>query len=91
MRPSGTNKTQIFGVDEAEPIPGFAELLEQVQAMVAESGNPDGFDARAWLTNWLQQPVPALGGKQPIAFLVTPKGELLVSNLLRQMQTGAFA
>ncbi|WP_293880590.1 MbcA/ParS/Xre antitoxin family protein, partial [Sphingomonas sp.] len=70
---------------------GLAELLGQVEAMVEESGSPEGFDAGAWLTNWLRRPVQALGGAKPIEYLDTIKGQMLVAKLLLQMQTGAYA
>ncbi|MFL9875830.1 MbcA/ParS/Xre antitoxin family protein [Paraburkholderia megapolitana] len=42
--------------------------------MVAESGDPIGFDARQWLNRWLREPVPALGGRLPVEFLHTLDG-----------------
>ncbi len=84
-------KNQVLSADESERVIGLAELLGQVEAMVEESGNPEGFDARTWLANWLRRPVPALGGAKPLEYLDTMKGQMLVSKLLQQMQTGAFA
>ena len=84
-------KNQVLSADESERVIGLAELLGQVEAMVEESGNPEGFDARIWLADWLRRPVPALGGAKPIEYLDTMKGQMLVSKLLLQMQTGAYA
>lgn len=58
--------------------------------MVEESGSPQGFDSEAWVGEWIERSVPALGGK-PIDFLVTKEGIELVSRLLAQAQSGAFA
>lgn len=67
------------------------ELVELVDLMVAESGESKGFDAREWLTRWLDQPCPALGNRRPVQFLMTSEGQRIVSGLLRQMQSGAYA
>lgn len=76
---------------ESERVIGLARLLGQVETMVQESGNPEGFDAAAWLAHWLTEPVPALGGARPIDLMDTMEGQALVSNTLAQMQSGAYA
>lgn len=58
--------------------------------MVQESGNPVGFDAEAWITNWIEQPVPALGAR-PVDLLSSEEGLAKVSAILAQAQAGAFA
>ncbi|AWU99159.1 hypothetical protein DM992_06015 [Burkholderia sp. JP2-270] len=65
-------------------------LAIQVQSMVDESGNPDGFDVQSWLFDWLRSPVPALGGQRPVDCLHTPEGIDLISRLLASAQTGAY-
>lgn len=67
---------------------GLAELVEQ---MVNESGNPEGFDAAAWLGGWLHQPQPALGGVPPADYLHTQGGISSVRDLLLRTQSGAYA
>lgn len=80
-----------LGSDPAGISPAVIELLtSQVQAMVEESGNPDGFDARSWLFDWLHSSVPALGGQRPVDRLHTPEGIDLISRLLASAQTGAY-
>ncbi len=69
----------------------FDPLLRQVERMLEECGGPAGFDARAWLTAWLDGPLPAYGGRKPIDYLGTAEGFDLVSRTLAQMQSGAFA
>ena len=66
-------------------------LVAQVQAMVAESGEPAGFDAAQWVAGWLHQGFPALDGKTPADFMHTAEGRQLVSQLLAQAQSGAFS
>lgn len=76
---------------ESERVIGVARLVGQLQAMIEESGDPDGFDAPAWLSKWLREPVPALGGARPVDLLDTMEGQSLVSQALAQIQSGAYA
>jgi putative toxin-antitoxin system antitoxin component (TIGR02293 family) len=76
---------------ESERILGVARLVGQIQAMVEESGEPEGFDARAWLTRWLGEPLAALGGTCPRDLLDTIEGQRMVSEALARMQSGAYA
>jgi hypothetical protein len=66
------------------------ELVYLVQAMVEQSGNPVGFDARSWVTAWLASPIPALGGATPNSYMSTTEGQKIVKNLLAASQSGAF-
>lgn len=76
---------------EGERVLGVGRLLGQLQTMVRESGNPEGFDASAWLSAWMSAPVPALGGARPLDLMDTMTGQALVSQVLAQMQSGAYA
>lgn len=76
---------------EGERVLGVGRMLGQVQTMVQESGDPDGFDASAWLSAWMSTPVPALGGARPLDLMDTMTGQALVSQVLAQMQSGAYA
>jgi putative toxin-antitoxin system antitoxin component (TIGR02293 family) len=82
---------QKLSPQESERVIGLARLVGQVQHMVEESGNPDGFDAASWMSRWLNEPVPALGGAKPIDFMDTMEGQALVSATLAQTQSGAYA
>lgn len=77
--------------DQGERVLGLARLVGQVERMVAESGDSEDFDAAGWLAAWLDDPVPALGGRRPGELLDTAEGRALVSRLLMQMQSGAYA
>lgn len=59
--------------------------------MVSESGNREGFCAADWVSTWLETPNPALGGKCPSAYLEQPGGAEVLSRLLAQMQSSAYA
>lgn len=74
-----------------ELVLGVIMLVGQVQQMVEESGHAEGFDAKQWVAQWLGQPLPALGGQAPEAFMGTVTGQQLVSSLLAQVQSGAYA
>lgn len=77
--------------DESERLLGVAKLVGQLETIVSESGNPEGFDAPEWMSRWLREPLPALGGKAPISFLDTMEGQAIVSDALARIQSGAYA
>jgi putative toxin-antitoxin system antitoxin component (TIGR02293 family) len=76
---------------ESERVLGIEKLIGQVQKMVDESGDPLGFDAARWVSDWLCQPLPALGGKTPASYMDTFEGQNLVAQLLSLSQSGAYA
>lgn len=80
-----------LSTDESSKVLGMVRLVGQVQAMVAESGEPKGFNAAQWLARWLERPLPALGGQRPAELMDTPEGQGLVSQLLARMQSGAYS
>ncbi len=77
--------------DESERALGIARLVGQVQKIVADSGQPEGFDAARWTAEWLAQPNPTLGGRTPGEFMDTADGRALVAALVAKMQSGAYA
>ena len=77
--------------DESSRLLGMARLIGQVQAMVEESGRPEGFDAATWLSHWLERPLPALDGRPPAELMDTAEGQRLVAALVSRMQSGAYA
>ena len=76
---------------ESERVIGFARLVGQVEAMLAEADGPADFDTRAWLARWLTEPLPALGNAKPIDLMNTMEGQNLVSRTLAQAESGAYA
>lgn len=77
--------------DESERVLGFETLIDQVQTMVDESGDPSGFDAARWLAGWITKPLPALGGATPASYMDTFEGQRLVASVLAMAQSGAYA
>ncbi len=84
-------RDEALSIEESERVLGIASLVGQVQAMIEESGDPQGFDATRWLSQWLREPLPALGGETPLSLLDTMEGQSLVADTLAKMQSGAFA
>jgi|688.fasta_scaffold453320_2 putative toxin-antitoxin system antitoxin component (TIGR02293 family) len=82
---------QMLPIEQGERLIGMAKLLGQVESIVSESGNPDGFNAAKWLANWIEKPSPALGGEKPSAYLDTVSGQEMIADLLSKIQTGAYA
>lgn len=81
-------------VPKVDPSAGRARLLEQLEAMLAESGHAAAavrFDADQWLTSWMKQPVAALGGRCPAEYMDSIEGQERVARLLAMMQSGAYA
>ena len=81
----------LLSSSESERVLGVAGLIQKVQEMVEQSGRPEGFDAGQWLSKWLEEPLPALGGRRPVEFLDTMEGQSLVSASLARMQSGTYA
>ncbi len=81
---------QTLSAEYSERVIGLERLIGQVEVMVAQSGNPKGFDADRWVGEWLQRPLPALGGAKPADLMDTMEGQELVSRLLAQSQSGAY-
>jgi len=77
--------------DESERLLGLVEMIDQVQRMVEESGDPTGFDAANWLSRWLSEPVPALGSTRPLDWMDTMEGQRVVRQILARMQTGSYS
>jgi putative toxin-antitoxin system antitoxin component (TIGR02293 family) len=82
---------QVLPIEQGERLIGMAKLLGQVEVIVSESGNPEGFNAAKWLASWLEKPSPALGGEKPSAYLDTVSGQEMIADLLAKIQTGAYA
>lgn len=81
----------LLSQDESERVMGIAKLVNQVDAIVHGSGNPEGFDAAKWVSAWLTRPQAPLGGKRPAELMDTAEGRGIVSGLIAQMQSGAYA
>lgn len=81
----------VLSRDESERVLGVEALIGLVQTMVEQSGDPAGFDAARWVSDWLARPLPALGGQTPASYMDTFEGQKLVADLLATSQSGAYA
>jgi putative toxin-antitoxin system antitoxin component (TIGR02293 family) len=77
--------------NESESILAVLKLVAQAQKVVEESGNPDGFNAATWVSEWLSRPHAALGGQNPGEFMDTAEGRALVGDLLLRQQSAAYS
>jgi len=68
----------------------FSTLLRLVERMAKGSGQPADFDATRWLAEWLDEPLPALGGREPARVLQEAGGFEEVYTILARMQSGAY-
>ncbi len=81
----------LLSKDESERVLGVETLIGMVQTMVEQSGDPAGFDAARWVSDWLTKPLPALAGATPASYMDTFEGQKLVAELLSMSQSGAYA
>lgn len=81
----------VLSKDESERVLGVETLIGMVQTMVEQSGDPAGFDAARWVSEWLTKPLPALAGETPASYMDTFEGQKLVAELLSMSQSGAYA
>lgn len=84
-------KKAVLSQDESERALGISRIVGQVDKIVHESGNAEGFDAAKWTAAWLERPNQALGGLRPGQYMDTADGRALVAGLVDQMQSGAYA
>jgi putative toxin-antitoxin system antitoxin component (TIGR02293 family) len=88
------SRNESLSREDSEKVVGMAKLIGQVETMLEESGDRaamQGFDAARWLTHWMEEPIPALGGAAPADYMDTIEGQEMISRLLAMMQTGAYA
>lgn len=88
------SKNQPMSTEESEKIVGMLKLVGQVQTILDQSGDRElmkDFDAAKWTAQWIEESIPALGGRRPADYMDTIEGQEMVSRLLSMMQTGAYA
>ncbi len=89
---TAARKASGHGLINGAAVMGLVQLVLLAQDLVADSLNStqEGFDTLAWFGQWLERPQPALGGRQPLAFLDTPTGITLVARVLGAIRSGAY-
>lgn len=78
--------------EQSARLMGILALVGQIEEAHADSGNPeaDDFDAGAWVSIWLERPLPALGHRRPGEFMDSFEGQMLISRVLAQSLAGAY-
>lgn len=69
-------------------------VVAQLRQLLAESGDPQrtkDFDLESWVSDWIKEPLPELGGSTPAALLRNPEGQRVVESLLERMRGGLAA
>ncbi|MCP9913338.1 DUF2384 domain-containing protein [Cyanobium sp. BA20m-14] len=69
---------------------GLQRLIGEVEAVVRDCGDGQGFAACRWLASWLQRPNQALGGATPAAFLDTAEGREQLCRLIGAQRSSAY-
>lgn len=81
----------VLSPQESARLLGVEKLIGQVEVMIQQSGEMAGFDAAKWVAQWIESPLPALGGDKPGNYLDNEEGLAVVANLLARMQSGGYA
>jgi len=76
---------------QSERLMGVMMLIGQVEEIMSEAGDESvEFDAGAWVSEWIEEPLPALGNRTASELMDTAEGQQLVSRLLAQSVAGAY-
>lgn len=86
------NKDSTLDLEQSSRLIGILSLVGQIEDAMDDAAGSDApdFDAGAWVSNWLEQPMPALGHRKPSAFMDSSEGQMLVSQILAQSLAGAY-
>jgi putative toxin-antitoxin system antitoxin component (TIGR02293 family) len=96
----GVSPTTFRRKEEAnEPLPdvaghrvmGFLRVAAKLRKLLEESGDPEqlkDFDVEGWVTHWMREKLPELGGKTPAELLRNPEGQRAVEEVLERMRGG---
>lgn len=57
------------------------KLIKQVESIMVDSGAVDAFDAADWVSQWVAEPLPALGNRKPAEYLDTTEGYKLLARI----------
>jgi len=75
----------------SERLLGVLMLIGQVTDIMGRFGDhEETLDIGLWMARWLEESIPALGGRTPVELMDTGDGRQLVSRLLAQSVSGAY-
>lgn len=78
-----------LSTEHGERLVGMLRIIGQVAEMV-DADEGEHFDAGAWIAEWIQTPLAALGGCRPAEFMDTVEGQQLVAQTLSRIESGAY-
>jgi len=81
-----------FSGTPGQAVVGMMDLINVVEDMVRRdpAAGAENFDAESWVGEWVQQPIPALGGQRPIDLMDTPAGREAVMQVIEADREGVF-
>lgn len=69
---------------------GIQLLIGQVQNIVEECGDPEGFNAAKWFGDWAFSHNSSLGGECPADYFDTVAGQEVIANLISAIRHGVY-
>jgi putative toxin-antitoxin system antitoxin component (TIGR02293 family) len=84
-------RSKPLSTGESDRVVGLARLVGFIAVMVRKTDSPADFDPARWVVNWLEKPLPALGGRRPAEFMSTRSGQTLVDDMLERVTGAAYA
>lgn len=82
---------KLLSQTQSERLIGLMMLIGQVETIMKDAGdNSVELDAGKWLSDWMEEPLPALGNRTAGEFMDTAEGQQLVSRMLAQSVAGAY-
>lgn len=84
-------KNQRLSPTDSERVAGLTALIGRVQAMVTSPEEFPDFDAAKWTGQWINEPLPALGGRTAASYLDTLEGQQLIAHLLGRIEGGVYS
>jgi len=89
-QPSGDVSASAAAVGAPEDDAARDRLIQQVEALLSESGTSEPFETAAWVDRWLRRSNHALGGAAPELYLHTSAGEAVLARLIGAMAAGSY-
>lgn len=86
-----TRESEPLSQAQSERLMGMMMLIGQVEEIMADAGDEMAdFDPGAWVSGWIEEPLPALKNHTASELMDTAEGQQLVSRLLAQSVAGAY-
>lgn len=82
----------LIGGTAAHSLMGMFDLVNAIEDMVRRdpAAGAESFNAEEWVGEWIQKPIPALGGQRPADLWDTPAGREAVLRVVGAAREGVF-